>query len=700
MGAVPAANSSRMRPRVLHSPPMFRPALAVYVLWHPHFKEGETLARELFTHLYGNLAEPESRGIGIPVFFRSQLLEGHTLPPAIDLQAAEMTVVLPLIDGKLAEDAGWVGYVEELRQKLPAGRLLPVHLSPLVARLPKELGRLHALRLMEEKDQAQWPARLVHDVDHELCRLLLNQPRGVGAPGDSGLSPAPVRLFVSHAKRDGAQLATQLKDYIEKRTRLETFFDAKDIAPGYPFNVEIFKSIERSALVVLQTDAYASREWCRREVIEAKRLGRPLLVVDALERGEERSFPYLGNVPTLRWNREKESEEQLCRRIVDAALREVLRCTYFVRHFRQFCEAYGSLPELTVQPRPPELLSAVEGAGRQSVIVYPDPPLGDEEVEILSQLNSKLRGLTPLALTRELVAEHFEGPLLDGWVLALSIGSPGEQELVRHGLASEHLEAAMVEVARYLLANGARLAYGGGLQEQGFTEKLAVLVRRHRLSGRGNFHRLENYLAWPRHLKANMEDEHRAVDHQIKVVPPPEDVAGAMPPAAAELSAEERYVQSRAMTAMRERMVAETDARVVLGGKLAGFSGRIPGVLEESLLTLRASKPLFVLGGFGGAAAAIARLLEGGQDEALGSQYQMKDAKLQELSKQYQARGRRALGAELDEAVELLRKTPTERLNNGLGPEDNQRLFRSNCLEEVISLVMKGLARLALGRRK
>jgi len=60
-------------------------------------------------------------------------------------------------------------------------------------------------------------------------------------------------------------------------------------------------------------------------VLRAKQLGRPVLVVDALKQGEARSFPYLGNTPTVRW-----LDGPAC---IDAAigylLREVLRTEYF-----------------------------------------------------------------------------------------------------------------------------------------------------------------------------------------------------------------------------------------------------------------------------------------------------------------------------------------------------------------------------------
>src|SRR5882724_8981334 len=47
------------------------------------------------------------------------------------------------------------------------------------------------------------------------------------------------------------------------------------------------------------------------------------------------------------------------------------------------------------------------------------------------------------------------------------------------------------------------------------------------------------------------------------------------------------------------------------GKKVAWYSGRIPGVIEEIMLTLQAGKPLYLCGAFGGAAALAIELLEG-----------------------------------------------------------------------------------------
>ncbi|SDM11994.1 hypothetical protein SAMN05660642_01735 [Geodermatophilus siccatus] len=66
---------------------------------------------------------------------------------------------------------------------------------------------------------------------------------------------------------------------------------------------------------------------------------------------------------------------------------------------------------------------------------------------------------------------------------------------------------------------------------------------------------------------------------------------------------------SQALTSLRRHITARTDARVVVGGQLSGHQGAMPGVLEEALLPLQDGRPLYVAAGFGGAAAAIARVL-------------------------------------------------------------------------------------------
>jgi hypothetical protein len=76
------------------------------------------------------------------------------------------------------------------------------------------------------------------------------------------------------------------------------------------------------------------------------------------------------------------------------------------------------------------------------------------------------------------------------------------------GLA--HLEDAMVECARHLLAQGASLAYGGDLRPGGFTTTLFELVRSHNRVG--SKERIRNFLAWPIWLRIDPAIWHEYLD--------------------------------------------------------------------------------------------------------------------------------------------------------------------------------------------
>src|SRR6185295_282946 len=108
--------------------------------------------------------------------------------------------------------------------------------------------------------------------------------------------------------------------------------------------------LNSSALVAVLTDTWSSREWCRREVLEAKLAARPLVVVDALEARVIRLFPYLGNAVTLRWRaaiaspdvvddawteRRRLWEAEDAALVIEAALLEALRYQHEHRRLRR-----------------------------------------------------------------------------------------------------------------------------------------------------------------------------------------------------------------------------------------------------------------------------------------------------------------------------------------------------------------------------
>jgi hypothetical protein len=510
-------------------------------------------------------------------------------------------------------------------------------------------------------------------------------------------SYAPVKLFLSHSKHDieGAVIAMELRDYGRQHLPVATFYDSNDIAAGSDFEKEILANVAESAMVVIHTDTYSDRSWCRKEVLAAKRHGCPVLVVDAITVAEERLFPYLGNAPSIRW---LFGSLRRCEVVIDATLREVLRNVYFKEHVRTIKQA-GYLSDACVDiSTAPEMLTYLNlvqakkcDRAKHSVLLYPDPPIGDEEVEVLESLNpSNINVTTPTAIA----VEHdpgVSGSPFKGQFIGLSISNSADLSTLGMGLV--HLEDAMVECARNLLAQGASLAYGGDLRPGGFTTVLFELVRAHNRAG--SKERIHNYLAWPIGLRIDPAIWHEYMDEiRDYRVPPPADLGVDPDVYVGPDDMPGRYAWSRSLTAMRAEMNGHTAARVLIGGQVIGFKGKYPGLLEESLLALRSKKPLYVMGGVGGCARSIVDALKGRVPDAFTEVFQSADPLFAPMSARYQTDVAAGKGTPIDYAGELryLQASGLAGLNNGLTHAENEILAMSKNLPEIVYLVLKGLS--------
>jgi hypothetical protein len=269
----------------------------------------------------------------------------------------------------------------------------------------------------------------------------------------------------------------------------------------------------------------------------------------------------------------------------------------------------------------------------------------------------------------------YEEPL-SKHAVAISISESPDMSVL--GLGPEHLVDAMAEVARHLLAMGARLMYGGDLRPGGFTEVLFELVARYRRDADLGDERVgvANFLAWPVHLSFTPEEIRRLSDGLNGVA----DVIFLSADGKLISTADRQRLPARepspdewvsGLTAMRDVMTKRSDARVVLGGKVSDFKGIMPGVAEEALTTINAGKPLYLLGGFGGCARDIA--------EDLGltkMRSQMRNPWL----------GRGAFAT-----------LTAENLRNGLNMEENTILATTQHVDQAITLVLRGLLRSKAG---
>ncbi len=374
------------------------PPFLIYVMWHPHSNLATQMAERIRAHFGTHRFRNVVGGAGIDVVFQGTLDSGAPIPLPVIWQAECPIAVVAMIDRALVEDPEWVRYLGDLGQHA-ATTGLSVRLFPVAM----ESSVLDDLALNEQAIRwDEWDSateareqRLIRKLAHEFARMLrhrlhsLRRPHGDGPQLEQYLQN--IQTFLSYSKHDahGKEIARTIRSWLYQDSTLSSFLDIYDIPTGLPFPDVIDHHIGNSILLTIYTDSYSSREWCRREVIVAKRKGVPMIVVDCLHAGDERSFPYLGNVPVVRMDPvAKDRLPEIAGRLLDEVLVDYLwRCRV---------EALPECrPGTVFMARPAELVSlattlAVE-PDVQKVVVYPDPPLDHEETRLFGATWSDLR---------------------------------------------------------------------------------------------------------------------------------------------------------------------------------------------------------------------------------------------------------------------------------------------------------------------
>jgi hypothetical protein len=199
--------------------------------------------------------------------------------------------------------------------------------------------------------------------------------------------------------------------------------------------------------------------------------------------------------------------------------------------------------------------------------------------------------------------------------IALSISDC--YDLQARGFGEVHLVEAMLELTRHVMLRSGTVAYGGDLRTGGFTEHLFELTTRIASDREGVVH---SYLAWPTYLglvQARVDELSPAVEFDR--LP---EVTGVLDRTQAPTGPGAMLIWARNLTAMRAQMAGKAAARVILGGRVAGARGAMPGIVEEALLAIELGRPLFVLGGFGGCADLVWRAITGEPTPELDVDYQ------------------------------------------------------------------------------
>jgi hypothetical protein len=163
--------------------------------------------------------------------------------------------------------------------------------------------------------------------------------------------------------------------------------------------------------------------------------------------------------------------------------------------------------------------------------------------------------------------------------------------------------------------------------------------------------------------------------------------------------------QVRALERFRRRLaVSEASvARFVVGGDPQPHGNRPSGIVEETILSQALKRPIYVAGGFGGAAAdlgivlGLATIRTGAIPDSLKSHLQAEEKGwLKEISDRLRPPPLTFLPVCPSDQVNFLREHALGGPgwpDNGLSVEDNRALFQSNDPNKVVQLVIKGLQR-------
>jgi len=674
---------------------MKRPVLLLQTVYFHESdqKEAQRLGNDLYDKLTRPIDDPLAHGPGIPVL-------AGVKAEAVETNAADTVVIIPVL-GNLTGDLMKHKVVDTLKRwhsYLGAGHLLPVPLSANWRDNENELPGNKILAVLYAKEDAH---RLTLDeIVLAVMQLWETQRRNIN-------------LFISHAKDDIAatdEAAKKIHSFVTIDTIGKSFFDTGDLRPSESLGEKLGEELSQSVLILVRTDAYSSREWCRLEALLAKQNGIPTLIVEIPQRRELLSSPYGGNDPIMVWDGNPS-------RVISQAMVEWLRAAFFCREAKRIIEITNLPKDVAIAIRQPGLHDISHGPLQSDcaqLFLHPDPELPAAVRRVLKAAHPRLHLVTPTTAFRSFLSHcdrsaNVASPL-NGMQVAMSLLATSDAD-TSAGFTHNHVVHATVCIARTLISAGATIAYGGDFRSgaNAFVPLLVQLVLTYNPPAGENEQALHIYQAaivssddLPPNLPIELHHLGKSPGVAVEALLPKPGLPDE-PPSPLYFSDMYRVVEDH------------VSARVVLGGQTEpqieangdGYAGRYPGIVEQAWRSLQTRKPLYVAGGFGGAAGLVADLAEGKETppKLQDATWMIHDFYAQNAAKFDAHLERKRLGLpermdDLADAVRtlaraLLKDDCTSTAWNGLTVAENETLFRTRDPVALTILISKGLLRVA-----
>ncbi|MBL8614040.1 MAG: TIR domain-containing protein [Deltaproteobacteria bacterium] len=490
-------------------------------------------------------------------------------------------------------------------------------------------------------------------------------PNGQTGPTDHPSTATGDRLvvFLSHAKADGDDIAQWLRDGLGRVSRLQTWYDQNDLRAGAPAAQRMREAAKSctGGLIAVHSTAYGTRPWCRIEAEAARRperidlhwgnesrvvlLNQPGVAISQFGHGAwGRGVEALARLPTIGWPGPDPKTEELdaaTALVVDRLLLELLQQRRFLLQVEAATPRPGEV-FLAFTPDTWTLTEAVrvieepkagakptaKSKAMARTLVYPGGGLTTGEAKAANtRLAAMRKGWTLVDF------EHREQPApppkAAGKWLALSAGGLSK-ELYPAGVGEEHINALAIALTRMCALMGWGVAYGGTLSsglKENHVRALLETARAWRQDEtdhaaqdtppRRRF--IRNYVAVGHHGGCTPAVRAEVLDICSFILvdsPPhlrPAGQASTWDLKLDPLANPSAYLERTcgALSEMRRVSTAETDARVLVGGKLKGWSGWLPGVAEELMCSVTTGQPTLLLSGFGGVAGKLGDYLAG-----------------------------------------------------------------------------------------
>lgn len=662
----------------------FKPPIAVNFIWNPADADKVTAILDIVRITFARSKDrPFSRGLNIPLFYFSSENSNET-PTNSPKALAESNIVFVFTSMNTLGRKNWVNYIEGLSTS-PSIHIVPIAIDRDGLRHSGSLSGLNCIRAYD------WPSE--NNELHAIVFLAHEIYRFGCIPGDykDVGKKSSITIFLSHAKAEdtGRLNSEEIKRFIDN-TNMNRFFDATEITPGFDFTQEIKKHIPISTLLAIESDKYSSRYWCQREILSAKISNRPIVVLNCLDDFEDRIFPAASNVPCVHVSANSPLSNRDILRVLSATIVETIRYCHSMQCLEKYRSEGWIDKDCELSARPPEIRQVLEWKEKgKTKICYPEPPIYFDEGDWLEKLG--MDAFTPLwSISNRINLLKVK--------VGISISEVKGDGFSSNHIHPDHLVRLAQDLAKHLLARSATLLYGGDLRPDGFTEFILdeATILKDRIGGTQPH--VENHLAWPLYVtdqeiiawRARFREVMDTVEYDI-----PDDVSSGisqdvfLPPN----NPQNLYIWSRCLTEMREKSISNSTARICAGGKLSGYKGKMPGVLEEVVLALNAEKPVFLLGAFGGVIGDVCTvILDDVVADSLTEDWQISHNEgYSDLQKIARSKGHHC---DYDSVRNTLKRFNVLELSAraGLTELEYKRLMLSPFIDECTYLILKGLS--------